>query len=90
MSFSYIIPEFEVGTESIGVFKSLNLSLEDLLTKFIDNSDALLENADLSENAREAILVASGHTRVLLKSKIKKMKQLIEKHMVRFFNINKD
>ncbi|KAE9550290.1 hypothetical protein FO519_006504 [Halicephalobus sp. NKZ332] len=77
--FSYIIPEFEVGTESIKIFESLLASLERILTQCVEMSEVDLKHPEISEEAKEALLVAAGHTRVLLKSKVKKMKQLIEK-----------
>ena len=77
-----MIPEFEVGTESITIFESLLASLERILTQCVERSEADLKLPEVSEDAKEALLVASGHTRVLLKSKIKKMKQLIDKSKV--------
>jgi hypothetical protein len=78
--FSFIIPEFAVNNESLSIFRILADNLQNSLSKSVENSEAILSRTDISEEAREAILVASGHTRVLLKSKIKKMLQLIEKH----------
>uniref|UniRef100_A0A914Z1T1 Uncharacterized protein n=1 Tax=Panagrolaimus superbus TaxID=310955 RepID=A0A914Z1T1_9BILA len=67
--FSFIIPEFTVNNESLTIFRSLAENLQNTLSKCIEHSEAILSRTDISEEAREAILVASGHTRVLLKSK---------------------
>lgn len=85
--FSFAIPEFEVQSETVAVFESLTEKLEKLLTHCVESSEARLQGLGVSDEAREAILVAAGHTRVLLKSKIKKMRQLIEKHNVCFFSL---
>jgi hypothetical protein len=78
--FSFIVPESTVNNESPSILKSLTENLQNTLSKCVEHSEILLSRMDISDEAREAILVASGHTRVLLKSKVKKMLQLIEKH----------
>uniref|UniRef100_A0AC34RNR2 Uncharacterized protein n=1 Tax=Panagrolaimus sp. JU765 TaxID=591449 RepID=A0AC34RNR2_9BILA len=78
--FSFTIPQLELKSETVVVFESFTDKLEKLLTQCVESSEAKLQGLGVSDEAREAILVAAGHTRVLLKSKIKKMRQLIEKH----------
>uniref|UniRef100_A0A7E4UZE5 FH2 domain-containing protein n=1 Tax=Panagrellus redivivus TaxID=6233 RepID=A0A7E4UZE5_PANRE len=77
---AFILPELKVEAENVQTFENLTTSLEKQLFHCVELSDKKLADPKLNEDAKEAILAASGHTRILLKSKVKKMFQLLEKH----------